>query len=109
VAQLVVQYQMPREQTHWLPLASHCDSPCVLQAVPMAGSDATVEQTGTGAVPPVALPPVTTPPVATPPDATPPVIVHNPPLALPPDAVPPVRAPPLPVAPPVPTPQSQPQ
>jgi hypothetical protein len=66
-AQIVLQYQRPRSHTHRLPASSHCDSPAVLQAVPMVGSDATVSHTGTGVVPPVALPPVPEPLPPTPP------------------------------------------
>src|SRR5512140_3676272 len=67
----------PRKQTHWLPLESHCDSPGVLQAVPMVGSDSTVAHIGTEAAPPapvpaVALPPVVVPPLAKPPTPLPP-------------------------------------
>ena len=100
----------PRTQTHWLPPASHRDSPEVLQAMPMVGSEATVEQTA-GALPPVAEPPALMPPVAWPPVDTPPLLVPPvgpwvppvfavppvglvlPPVAVPPDALelPPIR------------------
>jgi hypothetical protein len=87
-AQLVLQYQMPRSQTHRLPLASHCDSPTAAQAVPMAGNVVTVVHTGTGGVPPVALPPAPVPPVPprqVPPEQVAPVthaLPHSPQLEL---------------------------
>ena len=91
----MLQYQMPRQQTHWWPLPSHCDTPAGLQAVPEAGSDSTVSHMGTEAVP--ALPPVAVPPPAVPPVALPPV--GDPPDGTPP--VPPVSAAKPPVVPPV--------
>jgi hypothetical protein len=97
VAQTALQYQMPRSQTHRLPLASHCDTPGVLQAVPMAGREDTREPMQVLVAPPVAVPPVLLPPVAAlPPLAVPPVA--PPPVLVPPDAVPPVFAPPVPAS-----------
>ena len=71
--QALLQYQMPRSHVQRYPFASHRDSPVVLQAAPMTGSDATVSHWGTEAVPPVVLPPVAPPPVLVPPAAVPPV------------------------------------
>ena len=72
--QALLQYQMPRSQTQRSPLELHCDSPVVLQAVPMLGSEATASQRAFS-VPPVAEPPALRPPVALPPLGTPPLPV----------------------------------
>ena len=76
-AHSVVQYQMPRSQAQRFPLGSHCDSPGVLQLVPMAGREDTGEPMQVLVAPPVALPPVMSGPVVPVPPmlapATPPV------------------------------------
>jgi hypothetical protein len=89
--QALLQYQIPRSHTQRLPLESHCDSPTLLQAVPMEGRKPTLEH-WLLPLPPVAEPPVVRPPVALPPLGTPPLLL-----------------PPVLGAPPVLTPQEQPQ